>query len=710
MVAFKDNLCMENTNSKVSLKRKIATTLIFAFCTVISVCVILVLVLFYRPDKNALGALGSVCMDVFSMLVLCIFVISLSIKKEGKSRTTKLFLALMLGTLYALFFDFLNWAFDGSLAYADWTYVFTICSLVCGSILAGLFCLYLSSYLDEMYGLSGAFGTAKICVICNMVSFIVTITLGLTRSAFTYVNGHYETGALYDLITVIPVLTLIFMAIYCIRNVKTIGIHDACVVVGYILTMIIGALIESIYSIGTTYVAVAIADVFIFVLLQNKLFERLKKQREQLAEKISNQYEILESMAGIYSYVNYVDLDEQTARRFDVLEDISDPIDMEGDPHTSLNKGLFGGVVNEQKESFWEFTDLSTLPKRMMNEKIITAEFRHKKDGWFRAQYIRIGESLDTPIKKVIYTIRNIDEEKKNIEKWIKKSNTDELTGYFNRHAYEEDIATLEEGRIRENFVYVSVDVNSLKLVNDTLGHDAGDEILVGACECMTQCFSAYGKLFRTGGDEFAALIFADESELTEIFKDLEELTDKWTGKLNEHLAISYGYVTWKEAEREKFSLHQMAVLADKRMYENKSRYYQERGIDRRGQRDAHVALCALYTKILKINITDDTYQIINMNADEKTKEKGFADKISSWLYEFGTSGQVHPEDLDKYLEKTTLQYISDHFRREKTSLCIFYRRKYGDEYKRVMMEMIPANDYSDKSQSLFLYVKDIEE
>jgi len=97
------------------------------------------------------------------------------------------------------------------------------------------------------------------------------------------------------------------------------------------------------------------------------------------------------------------------------------------------------------------------------------------------------------------------------------------------------------------------------------------------------------------------------------------------------------------------------------------------------------------------------------MNPSEQIAEKGFSDKISEWLIGFGKSGQVHPEDLPEYLEKTDIQYMKDYFAGNKTSLHIFYRRKYEDTYKQVMMELIPTSDYSEEQPSLFLYVKDIE-
>ncbi|GEM_PF-2004720 len=691
-----------------SWKRLLESILIWVFSLGIIACTAFALMFYYRPNHNALGALGTVCMDVISMGVLLILVLSFAFEKEESSRTTRLYIALMLGTIWGLFLDLLVWASDGMLKYGDWTFAVTLMSLCGGPILAAIFVLYLGSYLDGMYRLRSVMRCARICFVCNILSLIVTFIFGLTGNAFSFVDGHYMTTSLYEIITVIPILTLFFMTGYAICHVRIIGLHDVIAVCGYILTMVIGASIESAYNIGATYVSISIADIFIFLLLQNKMINRMRQQREELTEEVTSQYQILGSMAGIYSHVNYVDIENRSAKRFDVKDSEPESLNLPDDPHTGLNKGLYDGIEDELKAKFWAFTDLSTLEARMSGEKIISGEFCHKEDGWFRAQYIRIGNSLNEPITRVIYSIQNIDEEKKNVEKWIRKSNTDELTGFFNRHAYEDEVTALDEGRIKSSFVYVSMDVNSLKLVNDSLGHEAGDELLVGACECMRQCFGSYGKLYRTGGDEFAALIFADDSQLREIKKDFEEITENWSGKIVNELAISCGYVAHKEVPE--MALRQMAVLADKRMYEAKTKYYQKKGIDRRGQRDAHVALCAMYTKIIKINIAEDTYQIINMDEKELTPEMGFSESLSTWMHDFGTTGQVHPDDLEGYLKKTSLEYLGNHFRESSDNLTVFYRRRYGDTFRLVMMEIIPANDYTDNTQSLFLFVKDIDQ
>lgn len=292
-------------------------------------------------------------------------------------------------------------------------------------------------------------------------------------------------------------------------------------------------------------------------------------------------------------------------------------------------------------------------------------------------------------------------------EQLLIASNTDELTGIYNRRAYEDFIAGDKDTVFESDFVYVAMDVNGLKIVNDTLGHAAGDELIVGTAQCMKLCFGSYGQIYRIGGDEFAAIIFASSEQLKKIKVDFEQQISQWTGRLIDHISVSAGYVSADEVETA--SIHDMSLIAEKRMYEAKSAFYRKKGFDRRGQQNAHTALCSLYTKILKINLTSDSYQIVNMDQNEQMEDKGFSDKISDWLKNFGTSGQVHPDDLEEYLNNTSIDWLRKYFKGRKSSLNIFYRRMIDGVYRKVMLEMIPANDYSDDDQSLFLYVKDIE-
>ncbi len=565
----------KNTLSRIKLIKFLA---VMAFSVAIAVATAVVLTFYYKPALNSLNALSTVSMDIICMIVIMTLVGNQALEQDEIGKTTGLFITLMVGTIWALFLDFLNWAFDGKLSFDNITYLFTSGSLCMGAVLAGAFVLYLANYLADMHGMKKYSISVIACAAANALAFVISAILAITRQAFDYVDGHYVPGTLYEYVGLIPIVTVIVMTIYAVVNVKTIGVHDVLAIAGYIAFMIVGALIEGGYNIGTTYVFIAIADVYIFVMLQSRYLGRVKKQKDILA---------------------------------------------------------------------------------------------------------------------------------KSVEKWIEKSNTDEVTGLYNRHAYEEAVSFIESNNAKHDLVYVSMDVNSLKIVNDTMGHDAGDELITGAAECMKKCFGEYGRIFRMGGDEFTALIYADDEELESIKENFKEAVNSWSGSICDYLTVSCGYVAQKD--NEDLSIHQMSLLADERMYADKASYYHKEGIDRRGQRDAHVALCDLYTKILKVNITSDKYQSVSNRFEAWTKSRPESENFSEWLGKFELSEQIHPEDVEEFRAKLNLEFLSDYFKNNKTSLYEIYRKKVGDTYKRVLLEIIPANDYMDKSQSLFLYIKNIE-
>ena len=126
----------------------------------------------------------------------------------------------------------------------------------------------------------------------------------------------------------------------------------------------------------------------------------------------------------------------------------------------------------------------------------------------------------------MFYMLSRVMKEKYEKEKLLYISNTDELTRCFNRHAYEERINNLD---LREEWIYISMDLNNLKHINDSLGHAAGDELICAAADCMKECFQNYGNVYRIGGDEFAII-------MVEMTSDLKYTIEKKIKAVNEEL------------------------------------------------------------------------------------------------------------------------------------------------------------------------------
>ena len=124
------------------------------------------------------------------------------------------------------------------------------------------------------------------------------------------------------------------------------------------------------------------------------------------------------------------------------------------------------------------------------------------------------------------------------------------------------------------------MDINGLKQVNDTYGHLAGDELIIGAANCIQTSMGKFGRIYRTGGDEFVALLECSKNQLNDMLKTFEHITGNWKGTYPSALFVSKGIVVCKEHEDMNFQ--EMKELADKLMYKDKDEYYRSTGKIRR--------------------------------------------------------------------------------------------------------------------------------
>ena len=151
--------------------------------------------------------------------------------------------------------------------------------------------------------------------------------------------------------------------------------------------------------------------------------------------------------------------------------------------------------------------------------------------------------------------------------------NTDVLTGMLSRYAYTETLKDYSQSDSRpDNLVVFVVDINGLKKVNDHMGHEAGDELIRGAAECIAKVLGPYGKCFRTGGDEFAAILEMDKKKAGEMLENLHRTSAQWRGKMVSHLSLSAGYAIAQEYPE--MTVEKIVNLADHMMYINKTDYY----------------------------------------------------------------------------------------------------------------------------------------
>ena len=156
-----------------------------------------------------------------------------------------------------------------------------------------------------------------------------------------------------------------------------------------------------------------------------------------------------------------------------------------------------------------------------------------------------------------------------------KMAYTDTLTGIGNRTAWQQMNHELDEAlqaNTIEDVAICQFDVNFLKRVNDTFGHAAGDEYLRRAASTINRAFGTEGTCFRTGGDEFTAVIVGvrvDERYdrcLGLLEESMREQQATGEGGMPVSVAVGHG----KLSEVPERTLEAAQGLADERMYENK--------------------------------------------------------------------------------------------------------------------------------------------
>lgn len=302
--------------------------------------------------------------------------------------------------------------------------------------------------------------------------------------------------------------------------------------------------------------------------------EVIKEQKQEVHEKM----EVLESMVEIFDNVNLISFVDNTEMSLRDAEQKKHGIDMKAQTHTLMNQRLKNTVMPSQLDDFLIFTNITTVRERLRHKKIISGDFIDVVAGWFRAQYITVDAAPDGLPNVVIYTTRNVENEKRREEHLIRLSMTDEMTRLYNRRCYDDDLAEYRNRLPEPGFVMFSVDLNGLKAVNDAKGHMAGDELIKGAADCLVLSVGQSGKAYRTGGDEFMAIVYTKEPE--KIRQEIGRRAANWRGMYTEGMTMSVGYAA--ASDHPGATVEDLEHRADVDMYAEKERYYKQAGNDRR--------------------------------------------------------------------------------------------------------------------------------
>jgi diguanylate cyclase (GGDEF)-like protein/PAS domain S-box-containing protein len=219
-------------------------------------------------------------------------------------------------------------------------------------------------------------------------------------------------------------------------------------------------------------------------------------------------------------------------RKIDALVDASDSyrvlLDESSDPIFSffpdgtyhyVNKAFADGVIRDVSDiigrRIWDVFPKDEADKRFAAVKWVfehgetrVIEVRVPRPDGDRFYITTVKPIFNEAghVRSVICISKEITERKRMEEELRQLSMHDILTGLYNRNFFETELVRLQESRMYPISI-VMVDLNHLKIVNDSMGHAAGDELIRRAARVLKENFRAEDIIARYGGDEFVVLL-----------------------------------------------------------------------------------------------------------------------------------------------------------------------------------------------------------
>lgn len=293
----------------------------------------------------------------------------------------------------------------------------------------------------------------------------------------------------------------------------------------------------------------------------------IEAQNAKYNEGLNKAYKALTSL---YASLFRIDLINETYSVIGATSDVYDSIAKT----TSNYKDAMPYVIDETcaipfKNSLYNFLDISTIDERLKDKNNISLEFISKNHGWCRG--IIIKEDVENnKINSFIFAIEIIELGKQREQALTESAQTDLLTGIYNRgygqKCIENIISTHNKG------FFAILDCDHFKSINDTYGHQVGDEVIISIAKALEKASNDGDIVFRLGGDEFA--IFSStinsKKDVTIFFNTITDLIKAIKIKnVNNDFTISLGATFIIPKANDTFST--LYKRADEAMYESKS-------------------------------------------------------------------------------------------------------------------------------------------
>ena len=310
----------------------------------------------------------------------------------------------------------------------------------------------------------------------------------------------------------------------------------------------------------------------------------------------------------------------------------------------------------------------------------------------------------------------------------------DQLTGIRNKHAYverEESIDLLLHDKSSGDLCLFIFDLNDLKLINDTFGHEQGDEYIIKSVQIIKSVFKNQ-IIYRIGGDEFATFVDgADFNKRYYLLEQFNKIVESNIGKNEPIIAVGFAdYVPEKDN-----SLRSIFTRADERMYARKKKLKEMASIDAKGGKkpDSSSSDTISRQNIYELFYNNDKHSLINLlnnSSCDEIVEMDIANDTYNQIYhvagkyfvpnvdisyrellDFTAKHIVHPDDVGIYLSLMKIDGFFERLANAKIPNFAFahFRYKLQDGSYRYVEQCVIAGEENGIPPGMFrMYVFDV--
>ena len=220
--------------------------------------------------------------EAVSLVMLLIVLYALFFEAKLRDKITKNFIICVVFTSLALISDMFCWRLEDLPGYD--TFIFFCC--LCSFLFSVSAMIAVVHYIQRTYdNATEETIHAKIITTFNIIGIVIIIIGTFSGKCFTVEDGIFIEGPLYSVSAICCFISIIYMLVLLIIKFKEIGIHDACVLLAYLLIPSVAAIIETIFpKLCFTLVASAFGELIVYITIQSKHVTEIETREKLTAE------------------------------------------------------------------------------------------------------------------------------------------------------------------------------------------------------------------------------------------------------------------------------------------------------------------------------------------------------------------------------------------------------------------------------------------